>query len=380
MNPQEMTKIRDKRVTAAYNLEKPDRIPISMFGQGYFKWLDPKAVMADYFRRPKYVDDLMLQALSLPIIDEMDFLPMFGIASEGGLEAFAAMDFAKIKLPGRDLPEDALWNIHEMGPMTAEDYDTAIDKGWMYLTQELHKRIGFDFSKLAPPDMEYMNDFMQRAAQLGKTSYGAMGSAMLPGPTFETLSSARKMPEFFKDIRRIPEKVKAVIDIMNEEVVGQAVARVKSGPPAATAGIANTRAGSDFIAAKVYEKFYHPYYQKIVPAMNELGMKVLLHNDSDWSGFLHYFTEFPKKSLIFDPDHLTPMENIKKVLGDYACTEGNVPPGLIAVGTPDDCYKATRNIIDSYGDKGLVMSVGCMVPANARRENVEAVILATLGK
>lgn len=378
MTPQEKTEIRDKRMLAALNLEKPDRIPINLSGQGFFKWLDPTAVLADYFRRPKYIDDLTIQAYQLPIIEEMDSVPMIGAASEAGLEAFAAGIFAKIKLPGRDLAEDALWNFHELGPMTEKDYDTAIDKGWSHMTAELHKRIGFDPAKMPPPDFEYMNEINAKVAALGKTTIGISG--FFPMPSFEILSSARKMPEFFKDLRRIPEKVGAVLEIMTEEAVNLAVQSCKAEKKPVYGFIGGTRAGSDFIAAKVFEKYYFPFYQKVIHEMHTYNVKANLHNDSDWSGFLKYFTEFPKAQCIFDPDHLTPIEKIKEILGDRACVEGNVPPAYLAVGTPDECYNYAKKIMDIMGDTGFIMAAGCGVPANARRENVEAVILAVTGK
>lgn len=56
MTPQEKTALRDKRILAAFNLETPDRIPITNFhGNGFFKFIDPKATLADYFRRPKHL-------------------------------------------------------------------------------------------------------------------------------------------------------------------------------------------------------------------------------------------------------------------------------------------------------------------------------------
>ena len=33
------------------------------------------------------------------------------------------------KLPGRELPDDKLWQVDEKGLMTEEDYDTIINKG-----------------------------------------------------------------------------------------------------------------------------------------------------------------------------------------------------------------------------------------------------------
>lgn len=378
MDPKEMSNLRDKRITAAVNMERPDRIPINMSGLGFFKYIDPKAVLADYFRRPKYIDDLIIQASALPILNEIDSPPMLGFSTEKGLEGLASLYFGKIKLPGRELGEDAIWNIDEQGPMTEEDYDTVIEKGWGYMKEELFKRIGYDPASMPPPDLEYMEELNKKVAALGKATIGL--GRLLPIPTFETLSGARKLTNFIKDMRRMPEKVRAVLEIMENDALAMAVESLKPEPRPIYCGIAGTRAGSDFISAQAYEKFYHPFYQKVIGAMAEMNVKAYLHNDSDWGGFLHYFKEFPKASCIWDPDHMTGMEKAKEIIGDYMCIEGDVPPGMLSVGTPEECYNYARKIISIVGDKGFIMSAGCSVPPNAKRENIEAVILATIGK
>jgi uroporphyrinogen-III decarboxylase len=374
-----MTEIRNKRMLAALNMEKPDRIPISLSGQMYFKFIDPTMVIADYWRRPKLVDEYLIEAAKLPWLEEMDSAPSAsGMPMDTFLQNFAAMWFAKMKIPGRELAEDALWQIDEQGPMTEEDYDTIIDKGWAYLKQELLNRIGFDPAALPPMDMEYFGEIQKKVAELGKTTI-AMSGGLLPFPTFETLSGARKLPAFFRDLRRMPDKVRAALDVMDKEEVDATVKAITD-MPGVYGFIGGTRAGSDFISTKVFEKFYFPYYQKVVPAMQEHNTKTWFHQDGNWSTFLHYFAEFPKKQCIWDPDHLTDMALIKEVLGDKMCITGNVPPALLSVGTPEDCYNYAKKIIDIVGPAGFIMNSGCSVPPNAKLENVQAVIRATLDK
>ncbi|WP_175413057.1 hypothetical protein [Clostridium sp. AWRP] len=51
MIPKEMTAIRDKRMMAALNMEKPDRIPIMLSGQMYFKFIDLTMTISDWWDR-----------------------------------------------------------------------------------------------------------------------------------------------------------------------------------------------------------------------------------------------------------------------------------------------------------------------------------------
>lgn len=377
--PQEMSEIRNKRMLAAFNLEKPDRIPIQLSGQMYFKWIDPAMVIADYWRRPKLVDEYLIQAARLPVIEEMDSAPSAtGMSQDSFLKMFGSMWFAKMKVPGRELAEDALWQIDEQGPMTEEDYDTLIDKGWLALKQELWGRIDYDPSKLPPPDMEYMQEIQAKVAALGKVTL-SMGGGFMPLPSFEVLSSARKLPSFLKDVRRMPEKVKAALEVMDQEEISVAEQSMKTAP-GAYGFIGGTRAGSDFISPKTFEQLYFPFYQKMVSKMHENNVKTWFHNDGVWDGFLHYFTEFPKAQCIFDPDHLTDNYKLKEILGDRMCITGNVPPALTSVGTPEECYNYARELVNIFGDTGFIMNSGCTVPPNAKLENIKAVILATLGK
>ncbi len=377
MTPQEKTEIRDKRVMAALNMERPDRTPIYLLGQMYYNFIDPKMVIADYWRKPKLVDEYLLKAYQLPVIDEIDFPPMIsGLPMDTFLGSFGAMWFAKMKIPGRDLPENALWQIDEQGPMTVEDYDTVLKKGWAAVKQELLNRIGFDPMKLPPPDPNYMQEIAGKVAALGKTSIG-MAGGLLPFAPFETLSGARKLGPFFRDLHRIPDKVRAVLDIVEDEEVQNTVKAIKQ-IPGIYGFIGGSRAGSDFISPKIFEKFYFSYFRKLVPVMQKLNVKTWLHMDGVWDGFLHFFADFPKGQCIWDPDHLTSNEKMKEILGPRMCITGNVPPGLLSIGTPDECYNYTKKNIELFGKSGFIVAAACTVPPNAKFENIKAVISATL--
>ena len=360
----------------ALNLERPDRTPIFLSGLGFFKFVDPKATLADYFRRPKYVDDLLIQAAALPDLAEIDQPPRCGFFTEAGLSAFAASYFAKVKVPGRDLPDESLWNIDELGPMTEADYDTIIDKGWPYMVEELNRRIGFDPESLAPPDMAYQGELAPKIASLGKSTLDRQGYA--PAPAFEVICTARKLNNFVRDLRRIPDKVRAVLEIVEDASIGEAIKRLKAGPPCLFAFIGGTRAGSTFISAATFEKFYFPFYQKLIPALQAIDIRSWLHMDNDWAGFLHFFKQFDKRQCIWDPDHMTDILKIKEALGDRMCITGNVSPALLSVGTPDQCYDFAKKQCADMGKEGFIMTSGCSVPVDAKRENIAAVISATL--
>ncbi len=62
------------------------------------------------------------------------------------------------------------------------------------------------------------------------------------------------------------------------------------------------------------------------------------------------------------------------------CLMGDVPAAMLTLGTPDEVYKYSCNLVNNLGPKGFILGVGCTVPQNAKVENVKAMIAAATGK
>lgn len=366
---QELYNERLDRLIKTMNLEKPDRTPINLEGACFIKFGEPTAVLADYIRRPKWADEMVLKGYAeLP---ELDCGPrgVSNYANIGGIW------FGGSKVPGRDLPEDALWQIDEKGPMTEADYDFIIDKGWIAMANELRfNRLGYRPEDLLP-NLAYVAEYVQKIKDMGLVFLVGGGSM----PPFELLSAARSVSKFYMDLRRRPEKVLAAMEVMYQDILKTIMPQIQASKPMAvfTAG---TRAAGEFISLKMFEKFDWPYRKGLADTIIEAGSRPYFHYDSNWDNNLPYYTEFPKASCIFDPDSITNIFKIKEILGDRMCITGDVPPSLTSIGTPDDCYNYARKLVEEIGPKGFIMSSGCVLPPNAKLENVKAVIAATVGK
>lgn len=365
---QELYNERLDRLTRAMNLEKPDRIPIMLTGPGMIKYGDPKAVMADYVRRPLWAIDTVMKGYQ-----ELEGIDAGGAQTAGyGMGAFW---LCKVKLPGVDLPDDAIWQLEEVGYMTEEDYDTIIDKGWAAVTQDiLYSRIGYKPEQLAP-NMEEMGYSMDKQKEIGLVS--TLGGGMII-PPYETLSAARSISKFMRDLHRMPDKIMAAMDVIMQEDVANLKNAMKMGGLTVFHG--NSRAGGDFISRKMFEKFDWPYLKKTAEAVIEENIKVFFHIDANWDERLPYFLEFPKGATIFDPDSATDIFKIKEVCGDNMCITGDVPPAMIALGTPEEVHAYARRLCSEIGPVGFIMSQGCAMPPNAKPENIKAIVDATLGK
>jgi len=369
---QELHDERLTRIKKAFNMEKPDRIPIMLQGPGIIKCGNPKAVMADYILRPKEAIDTVAKAYeSMPDIDS-------GGLMNGG-DMFREYWMARVKNPGVELGEDAVWQIEEIGAMTAEDYDLIIDKGWAYVKNDiLYNRIGYTKEQLAP-NMEVMGYSMEVSAKLGLPN--TMGGGMA-NPPYEIISAARSISKFMMDLHRMPDKVIAAFDVVEEEFE-ESLRQAMKAVPGLTHFHGNSRTATGFISFKQFDKFVWPYFKKLANIIIEEGegAKCFFHQDACWDDRLEYFLELPRATCIFDPDGMTDMFKLKEVLGDRMCITGDVPAAMLSLGTPDEVHKYCRKLCDEFGPAGgFVMSQGCSLPGNAKPENIRAIVEATVGR
>jgi hypothetical protein len=367
MTVEELYNQRLQRIKTAMDLGTPDRIPIHLGGPSFIRYAEPEATLSDYVLRPKWADDAVFR--SYKMLPEIDTAPMLG----GNNEGMGAMWYAKVKLPGRELPKDTLWQIVEVGPMTEDDYDTIINKGWSALGKELLDRLGYTEEQLTP-DFAYMAEINKKVREeLGLVTMSG-GAYVMP---VEILSAARSLKKFLRDLYRMPEKVLEAMEVIAEEYIESGTKMIREQKPLSVF-LGHGRFGDDLFNEKNFEKFTWQFTKKIADAFIAAGTKALFHMDGKWDSYLSYWRDFPKGTCIFDPDSLTDIVKIQEVLGGHMCVTGDVPPAILELGTPEDNYNYARKLIELFGKSGFIMSSGCSVPPHAPLENIKAVIAATL--
>jgi uroporphyrinogen decarboxylase len=357
-----------KRIKTAITLEENDRPPFSMNSAAFcVRYAGGK--LSDMITNVEYGNELVLKAVqSLGDID----------CIQGGADNPALMGsiyLSPTKLPGRELPNDTLWQLDEKGLMTVEDYDTIINKGWNNFSNDFIKNKLPTLSK----DMEY---FMPLAPKINKKITDAGYVILTPAvalPPFDTISGARSISKFMRDLYKIPDKLQAVFDVILEETLDNLRQQIRASKPL-TVFVGAARAAGDFLSIKSFEKFFWPYFKKIVEVVVEEGSFAYLHLDMSWNRFLNYFLELPKAKCIFSPDSSTDIFKAKKVLDGHMCIMGDVSPSLLTLGTPDEVYAYCMRLMKEVGPDGFIMAAGCMLPANAKPENVKAMLEAVNGK
>lgn len=280
---------------------------------------------------------------------------------------------SRIALPGVELPENTLWQVREAEVMTLDDYDFILDHGWPAFVESYLPRV-IDMDEFLRYDEWYARGLApatDRARGRGYPSV-AVGGTTIP---FEPLCGGRSMPEFFADLYRRPDKVKAVMDVMLPHMIELGLS---SAMPSYSPGlwVGGWRSASALVAPKIWNEMVFPYLHQIVEAMAAKGLISVLHLDHDWNRDLARLLELIVRSCVLNPDGMIDVRKAKDILGEHMAIMGDVPATLFAAGTPDDIRAHVRDLVRDVGPTGLILCPGCDAPINTKPENMEAFVAA----
>jgi uroporphyrinogen-III decarboxylase len=359
---------RQGRIRRAISLEPVDRIPV---------------VFAGYAFAPRYMGVSLARICSDPEaafqatigtlrrLGDVDGINQLGLGRITlGLAYFW---LSKVATPGRELPEDDLWQVREAELMTVEDYDAIVSEGWkLWLWRFLPKVVDVDELRA---DGAWADANLVRAVQeVQESGYAivAVGDTTTP---FERLCGGRSMAQFYADLYRRPEKVKAAMDVMVPDMIKEGVeACLATGVMGAWVG--GWRSASALVAPRLWNTMVFPYLEQVVNGLAEQGVVSVLHLDQDWTRDLARLRDLPAKMCVLNLDGMTDVRKAKEILGDRMAIMGDVPSTLFALGTPDDIYRYVEDLVRDVGPTGLILCPGCDAPVNTKPENMEAFVAA----
>jgi uroporphyrinogen-III decarboxylase len=364
-----------ERVETVVSLKKPDRVPVIPMMGSFFSAHHAGVPLSVFVADQEKSVQAEIQTFQDYGLRDMPF------ASNSLNEiAFQEAILAYMKIPGRELAEDSIWQFDEREIMKVEDYDSVIKHGWPATWLRLASGV-----RQQPPEevrrelfqwVEGSMDAIRKWEEMGHHCFSGAGASNPYG----AFAAARSIPQFALDLYRRPEKVIEAMDASIDELVKKAVgkalgARAKSQHGYYASFIGSARASGTFISPKTSERFFFPYLMKIVDALVEIGATPLLHFDNDWTPMLDFFLELPKAKCILEVDGQTDIFMAKKVLGDHMCLMGDVSATMLTLGTPTEVETYCKRLIDEIGEGGgFILSSGCNVPHDAKPDNVRALI------
>lgn len=368
MENQNLLEQRYNRIKSAIALEKPDRVPVVLEFAGFAAYATGVPMVA-FIRSPAKATQTMIDAFNL--VGDGDAINYGSFSPHGLSYSFGA----KVKVPGKDLPDNDLWQVVETEIMTLEDYDRILSMGWKAFFEDyMNERILNDAAPELLPANQKAVDVLGRWAQQGVPVLSG-GDVTLP---FELLCGGRSLEKFFVDLVERPDKVEAVMDAilphLSDHIIEKALAK---GYMAVWVG--GWRTAPCMISPKMWDRFVWPYFRFLVNKVIDSGLIPLLHLDSNWERALERFKEFPKGKVIAALDGDTDIFKAREILKGHICIMGDVPATLLAFGTQDAVYDYSKNLIQKIGPDGFILQSGCDIPANARLENVKAMVSAATG-
>jgi uroporphyrinogen-III decarboxylase len=66
------------------------------------------------------------------------------------------------------------------------------------------------------------------------------------------------------------------------------------------------------------------------------------------------------------------------LLGDHMCIMGDVPASMLFLDTPEQIHEYSTRLVRELGPAGFILQSGCDIPANAKLENVKAMVAAAV--
>ncbi len=366
-NAQQLLEERTERVKKAIAFEKTDRTPVTLSGDAFFaKYAGMK--LSDFCADFKASHEVILHSFK-------DFGDIDGAGNIfGGAAGFPLAFYCKVKLPGRELPDDALWQLDEQELMTVEDYDTILNNGWKNFSDHYIKnRLGINVDSLLP-QMANVPQFIKNFENAGYLVFATTATITVN----EYLGGGRSFPKFMKDMFKMPDKVEAVLDLILQETLVDFRKQIRAAKPLIVF-LSPARGASEFYSPKIWERFVWKYLKATTEMIVEEGAIANLHIDGNWERDLEYFKTLPKQKCIFESDSSTNIYKVREVLGDHMCIKGDVPAALLTLGTPDEVYDYCTKLICDMGT-GFILASGCTIPPNAKVDNVKAMVAAASGK
>ena len=360
------------KVQNMFELKKPsDRREIPVFPQ-IISWCGTAAGMtqAEIISSDKKWHEAMAKTFRL--IGKPDMVFAVSIGRAVFAEAMPA------RLPGRELPDDALYQFIETQNMEYEDYDFITKNGWNAFYYPYMMRI-------QNPPMKSMLQLMPKLIALGlhinsntkryRKQDMATSFNYAVYPAFDMISLIRSVEPFLMDVVEDEEGV--IHDALRRatpEIIKDSITNTKRFKGDKICVFA-MRSSCSFLSPTLFEEYSWPYLKQMIEDYHKAGIRTILHADGNWLPVLKYFRELPKGCVHFELDGATDIFKAYEELDGWQSMRGDVPATMFAFGKPEEVSEYCEKLITELGMRGgFMLGSGCEVPLNAKAENVKAMI------
>lgn len=175
----------------------------------------------------------------------------------------------------------------------------------------------------------------------------------------------RGFTRFVKDVRRMPDKVKAAVEAVTPLMIKMGTPAV----PAPNALVFIPLHMAPFLRTKDFAELYWPTFKQLVEAIDAAGYKSFLFVEQDWMRYLDYLAELPENTVMWfeygDPK-LT-----KERIGNKHILSGFYPVTLLKAGTKEQCLDKAKEMLDILAPGGRSLFFFDKSPITLNSTNVD---------
>lgn len=368
----------EERLQRVIRLEKPDRVPSCMMIYNYAPF-HAKIKISDYIRRHDTYMRVMHQVYS--DIGPWDIYWNMNPMSRLWLSYSVMMRYL---YPGDELSDHEMMKADEIEYMHPEDYEWILQLPDSGADFAMRARLMPRFCKEAAGksknrllfDLQFAGFWQKLRWNKDVKWWQEQGVATLFGylaeVPFDTLSQARTIIGFSLDVLRRPAQIHDACQKLAPAWAINAVNIAKTtGVPRIVCAL--HRSSNSFISPRQFEQLAYPSLEIICNYLVDNGMTPVLHCDGDWLLNLKTLRRLPAGKIILQLDGATDIFKAKNEIGDHICLFGDVPAGLLAMGSVQEVDEYCHRLIEEVGKGGgFILAAGCEIPYNARPENLKA--------
>lgn len=329
-------------IIKAFELGKPERVPVTLFGGGMWSIKDYGTSFEELANNvDKNVDMCVTESEKIRsdvvyVGSGFNNFHAYALTKKYGV----GIKYREIGAP--DLTDHVIHSEEDIAKLDIEDiHREPVVKGIMEATLRVKEKIG-------------------KERLVTMTCWGPYTLA------------ARFVGEepFMKHNFKKPAFVEKMVDFCADLLIKLYEPLVNSGLEVLS--IADPTASGDLINPKQMEKFAVPALKKMSDWAKSKGVYTILHICGDTSDRLEMFLKTGCTVIFFDQK--VNIAKAKEVLGGKMCFGGNVAPVHVLLNkTAQEVEQACREVIEIAGkDGGFVLVPGCDIPPTISYENLKA--------
>jgi hypothetical protein len=285
-------------------------------------------------------------------------------------------------------------SLKDFSLMEPEDYDDLIkiyaeDKGEGFGKFLWKKIVPRKYEKLLEPGAKERlkkaalatRDYFDYLASISKILHDRFGIPIyletfaLPTYYEALINNYRGMRGVSIDLRRIPEKVKALCAAhgLGPYFEKYMATTQKGSNPDTCADIVTAILGHTFLSKRQFQEIYWPGFEKLFQFIEEKDKILYIFVEGGFSRFYEFMNEAPRGRVVLQVEMDNPFE-MKKALGDKVGISGGMPCNLLYNGTVKENIAYAKRLIDELSP-GYIFSMDKMVsyPIDCKAENLKAV-------